>query len=199
MATTEKPKITLPKLSQEELQFAENLIALGMPYTPAIQSFLESFPDVLENYQLPDELTEEEREQLTEEEIETQIRGILRTRFRGYRKDKRRAPYHRIKATKETIKGLLDCIPVANPFQRIKALEIMRQDKSLKPEQLLKVFAAARREVEILLPPEKPSPFRGMGMELPDLSQNKDENGNGKPDPFGGAMMQNTRPPDEKE
>lgn len=161
MSTT-KPKIILPKLSQEELEFAENLIALQMPYTAAIQSFLDSFPGILDTYELSEELTEEEIDALTEEEIENEIRRILRTRFRGYRKEKRRVSYYRIKETQATIKGLLDCIPVASPYIRLLELEQKRQDKTLKPEQLIKVLGEATRQVEVLIPRETRSPFQGL-------------------------------------
>lgn len=195
MSTT-KPKITLPELSIEERQFAENQLALGMPYETAIQSFLESFPSILENYEISEELTEEEIKALTEEEIETEIRRILRMEFSEIRKNTPRISYHQIKAKQETIKSFLDCIPIASPFLRLIELEIMRQDKTLKPEQLIKALAAAAREVDRLIPREKVSPFRTLGMELPDLMPKEGEK---ITDPFGGAMFRGNKTNTEDE
>lgn len=199
MSTT-KLKITLPKLSQEELEFAENLIALQMPYQNAVESFLENFPGTFDHYEFSEELTQEEINTFTEEDIETEIRRILRQRFRGYRKDKRRLSYHRIKATKETIKSLLDCISIASPFSRLIKLEIMCQDKSLKPEQLIKAIQEATRQVEILIPQQKVSPFPFPGMPgmpgMPDdLLRDKDKEGENQTSAKDETNLKNSLPP----
>ena len=171
--TNKRGKLDIPRLKGEALEWVETALSIGMPYDYAVRAFLESFPSYAEH------------ETLTEDEIFDD----LKERFKEARTKTRRASYHRIKEKEASLKTFLDCIPVASPFTRLIELEKMRQDSSLKPEQLLKVLGAAAREVDILIPRETRSPFRPPGtVGLPDLwgagSEKK------PPDPFGGAMFQ---------
>ena len=164
-------KLEIPRLQGEALDFAETILSIGMPYDYAVRAFLDSFPMYAEN------------EELTEAEIFQ----ILRKRFKEMRCSTRRSSYHKIKDNEATLKQFLDVIPIASPFLRLIELEKMRQDDGLKCEQRLKVLSAAAKEVQILMPRERTSPFQGVSM-LPDLPMPKDGD---PPDPFGGAMMKN--------
>ncbi len=173
---------SIQQIKGDALEFAETILAIGMPYQYAVQAFLDSHPEYAEH------------ETLTEEEIYK----IIFNRFRDMRCRTKRASYHRIKENEASLKKLLDCIPVASPIIRLIELEKMRQDPGLKCEQLLKVLGAAAREQEILMPRERKSPFSPSGMGLPDLiptqeSTSESESNKGAPpsDPFGGAMMEN--------
>jgi len=159
--------LEVPRLKGEALKFAQNVVAIRMPYPQAVRAFLESFPEYLEN----DKLSEEE------------IVETLKERFQRMRHDHSRVSYHKIKETEATLKDLLDCIPISSPLKRLMALDKRHQDlcdkidvddekQKLGVEEELKVMAteikvlsAAATEVERLMPRERRSPFTG----LPDL------------------------------
>ena len=172
----------IPKFARDAREFAENVLAIGMPMDSAINAFLDSFPEYGD---LPDcGLTELE------------IRGILRRRFYGMRLDRQRASYYQIKETQATLKKLLDCVPVASPFVRLIELEMLRQRPDLKDGERVRVLAAAAKEVAALVPREQKSPFTGTS--LPDLvpksksGKNEKESSEGtqeEEDAFGGAMF----------
>ena len=174
--SNERGKLELPRLEGEALKWVETVLSIGMPYKNAVWAFLDSFPEYGEH------------ETLTEDEIFK----ILSNRFKRMRRDTRRVSYQNIKETQNSLKKLLDCLPVASPLIRLIELEKLRQDPGLKCEQLLKVLGAAAREVELLMPRERTSPFSG----LPDLivtqtqpETNKDASETPQKDAFGGAMM----------
>lgn len=204
MATdaTEKKKILkMPhQFSAVQLRVIQNLLVLGLPYDNAVQSFLDKFPEVMEDYELNDALTQEERDGITEEQIELEIRSIVRKRFKEMRYNKRRESYDEIVQKKEMIAAILNDAPVMDPLQRIKELEIMRQDPSLKHEQRLKIFAAAIREANILIPREHPVIGKGL-LTLPDLPI-RDPDNDSSPNfanAFGGAMMRAARKKTDEE
>lgn len=176
---TDRGPLEVPRLAGEPLKFAENILAIGMPYDHAVRSFLDSFPEFL----------------AIEGVSEAEVFEQLGNRFRRMRRDTRRVSYHKIKETQATLKEFLDCIPIASPLQRLLELEILRQDTTLKCQERLKVLGAAAREVEQLVPRERTSPFLGL---LPDLIPTQTANETRevspepqRPDPFGGAMMKN--------
>ena len=179
MSTKEnkRGKLEVPRLQGDALQWAETILAIGMPYTTAVRAFLESFPSYAEH------------ETLSEDEVFNQ----LLDRFRRMRRDTRRVSYQKIKETQESLKTLLDCIPVASPLIRLIELEQLRQDAGLKCEQRLKVLGAALRETEVLMPRERTSPFGGLPDLIPKNTTPKTEvettpkQGDG----FGGAIMNN--------
>ena len=164
----------LPNLSDEEQDFAVTILSVGMPYENAVQAFLDTFPAYLEY------------EAVTEPEV----RGILGGRFREMRRSTRRVAYHKIKETENTLKKLLDCIPVASPLIRLIELEQLRQDPGLKCGERVRVLSAAASEVERLTPRERKSPF-GMPNPIPDLTPKTPTTEEPPTDPFGGAMMKN--------
>lgn len=169
--------LQIPRLSGEALEFAETILAIGMPYAYAVRAFLDSFPSFAEH------------ETLTEDEIfET-----LRKRFKEMRCSTRRLSYQKIKETEASLKKLLDCIPIASPLVRLIELEQMRQDPGLKCEQRLKVLGAASKETERLQPRERTSPFSGLPDLIPKQTSAETESNPESPkkDTFGGAMMEN--------
>lgn len=187
--STERGPLEIPRLDSEAQEFAETLLALGMPYEFAVQSFLDCFPSYLEDSDL----------------TEAEVYEILGNRFKDMRRRTKRLSYHRIKETEASLKKMLDCIPVASPLMRLIELEQMRQDGALKPEQRIKVLAAAAKENERLMPRERTSPFSSLPNlpGLPTASESTTpenaENKESPPrDPFGGAIMNNVNTGQEK-
>ena len=167
--------LQIPRLSGEAVEFAETILAIGMPYGYAVQAFLDSFPAYAEH------------ETLTEDEVI----GILKERFKRMRRDTRRLSYQNIKETEASLKKLLDCIPIASPLVRLIELEQLRQDPGLKCEQRIKVLGAASKETERLMPRERTSPFSGLPDLIPKQTSAETESNPESPkkDTFGGAMM----------
>lgn len=163
-----------PNLKDDEQEFATALLSVNMPYENVVQAFLDAFPDFLEYV----------NENLTEKELKKQ----LGNRFREMRRNKRRVAYHKIKETKDVLKTLLDCLPVASPLMRLIRLEQRRQEPNLTLVEEIKIFNTAAKEVDRLIPPERSSPLGS----LPNLMPNLEPVPEGEaPDPFGGAMMKN--------
>lgn len=167
----EKKILRIPyQFSETQRKVAQNLLILGLPYDNAVESFLDRFPEFLEaeSYELNEELTAAEKKRVTPQRIASEIRGIIRARLKEMQYNKRRNARGEIVEKKQMIEAILSDIPVMDPLHRVKELEIMRQDRSLKTEQRLKVFGAAIREANLLRSQE--ARFRPPGtVGLPDL------------------------------
>ncbi|MCY3739973.1 MAG: hypothetical protein OXH00_03025 [Candidatus Poribacteria bacterium] len=172
-------KLDVPRLSGEALKFAQNIVAIRMPYRQAVQAFLDSFPEYLQTG-IENGLNEKE------------VFACLVERFQRMIHSTQRVSYRKIKETQSTLKDLLDCIPIASPFTRLVELEKMRQDPDSINPNFLKVLGAAAREVEHLMPRERTSPFSGLPDLIPKQTSSETEKTSSetpKHDAFGGAMM----------
>lgn len=187
MPRGDREPLKIRRLTDDEQEWAETALAIGMSYGTAVNAFLETFPVFAEEAAEVENLTEDD------------VFDILKQRFRRIRCDTRRVSYHNVKIKQETLGKFLDCIPVASPILRLVALEEMRQDPGLNQSQQLKVLAAARQEQQALMPRETSgSPFNPNS--LPDLPTPRRETpaetaenteASQSPDPFGGAITKN--------
>lgn len=169
--------LKLPRFTTEEQDFAKTLLSTGMPYKNATHIFLERFPVYLQADVQGDE-----------------VYAIIDKRLRRMCEDTRRISFHEIRNTKETIRKVVDSIPIASPLARLIEFEQMRQDPGLKVSERIRVLTAAAREVDRLIPPERTSGF-GLPNLIPDLPMRSgsDTDEERPPDPFGGAIAKAAR------
>lgn len=173
-------ELKVKRFEGEALEWLQKALAFGwcgMDDDMITRTFFQMFPAYLETAAV---------------ETEAEAAKIVKTRLRKMRTDVRGASYFKIQNQEKEIRSHLDMIPIASPFTRLIVLDKLLEDKSLKPETIIKVVLAAEKIVNNLSPQEKSS--SSLWNQLPNLpraSESSDVSGSSRSKSLGGAMMAN--------